>query len=119
MAVTQVIDITKDFTNGSGICNIDLAGNDWAVLQIITNSATINFLTSNDGGAVTGGAEGNAKSAANFFAVQGTNLATGVAATTLAAGAGANFRFPVIGRYLQLNGSGTVVKILVHLSKIG
>lgn len=115
MAVSQIIDVTTQF-NANGLANIDVSGNDWIVVEITTPAAAVSFKHTNDAGAITGATEGNALSAANFLAVQGTDLSSGSAATSTAVSS--IYRFGVIGKFFQLSGT-TAGKILVHLSKIG
>jgi hypothetical protein len=115
MALATVLDISIDF-NADGIATIDLSSWDWAVVQLVSPSGTVNFLASNDDGAQTGIQQGNSSLATNFTAVQGVNLATGVGATS--ANASSLFRFPIVGRFLQLSGGQPASKILVYLQKI-
>jgi len=118
MAISTTLDVTPTFsTGGSSSINIDVSGWDTAVVQLVSPSGSINFLSSNDGGAITGVTDGNATSAANFTAVQGVNLATGAAATL--GGVSGLWKISGMGRYLQLSGSSiTATKVLVELSKI-
>lgn len=115
MAVSQVVDVTADFNDGSEAI-LDIGGFDFAVVQLVTPSGTVNFLHSNDAGAVTGVSDGSAASAINFVAVTGTVMSTGAGATSLAA---SNLiKFTGIGRFLQIKGSAvTAVKVLVRLYK--
>lgn len=115
---STVFDASANFkSGGSSLINIDLSGWDYCVVQLVGPSGTINFLSSNDDGSVTGSVQGGPLAALNFTAVQGTNLATGAASTSGAAGG--LWKFNVIGRFLQLSGSSvTATKILVYLSKI-
>jgi hypothetical protein len=102
-----------------GLINIDVGLYDYIVVQIIGSTGTINFLTTNDGGGVQGETDGNATSAANFTAVQGTNV--GSTSTSTSAGAGTSmYRFSYIGKYFQLSGAGvTATKIIVYAMAIG
>lgn len=115
---STVFDASANFqAGGTGLQNIDLSGWDYCVVQLVGPSGTINFLSSNDDGSVTGQIQGGPLTAINFTAVQGTNLATGAAATS--GGVAGLWKFSGIGRFLQLSGSGiTATKILVYLSKI-
>lgn len=116
MAVQQIIDRTADFNSGS-LCIMDIGGWDFAVVQFVGTSGTINFLHSNDSGDLTGISDGSEASAVNFVSVTGTNLATNTGATSIAAAA--LIKFTGIGRYLQLSGSGaSVTKLLIRLYKI-
>lgn len=114
MAVQIVKDVSLGFTTNSFIVD-DIGGFDFAVVQFVGVAGSINFTHSNDGDAITGVTDGNHVSALNFVSVQGTNLATGVAATSTAADA--LYKFTGIGRYLKLSG-GTATKILIRLYKI-
>lgn len=113
MAVSQVIDFADRYSASTPL-NIDIGGWDFVVVQLVTPSGTTSFLTSNDGGGITGVSDGNSASAANFNAVTGTNLATGSGVTTLAAAG--SVKFAGIGQYLQLNG-GSAAKVLVRYYK--
>ena len=116
MAVQQVIDITADFNSGS-LAIIDIGGWDFAVAQFVGTTGTINFLSSNDSGDITGVSDGSAASAVNFVSIQGTNLTTGSGATST--NAATLFKFSGVGRYLEFQGSGSsVTKLLVRLYKI-
>lgn len=116
MALSTVLDISNDF-NLSSSKNIDVSGWDSITIQLVTPSGAINFLTTNDSGAIQGVTDGNAFTAANFTAMQATNLATGVAATSGAATG--LWRTNAFGRFLQLSGTSvTAAKILIYLSKI-
>jgi hypothetical protein len=89
-----------------------------ALSQILDLTARYNAATSNDANAIEGASDGSAVSATNFTVVQGTNLATSAAASTLAATG--LMRFGYIGKFLQIDGGGTVTcdKVLVRLFKI-
>lgn len=113
-------DLTNDYNNNSGVINIEIGSYNYMVAHIITNSATITFKASNDGNEIAGSSLGSTSQATNFIAVQGTNLATGTAATSITATSapGTLWQFGVVGRYFQFSGSGTVGKLLIQLSKI-
>lgn len=113
MAVQQVIDFADRYS-ASAPLNIDIGGWDFVVVQLVTPTGTTSFLTSNDGGGITGVSDGNSASASNFIAVTGTNLATATGATSLAADG--LIKFSGIGQYLRLSG-GSAVKVLVRYYK--
>lgn len=116
MAVDKVLDVTGKF-NADGQVIMDIGGFDYADVQLVSPTGTINFENSNDSGAVTGVSDGSAASAINFVAVQGTNLGSGSAVTSL--NASGVVKFNGVARYLRLIGSGvTAEKILVRLYKI-
>jgi hypothetical protein len=116
MSVQIVLDVTDDFNADSDV-KLDTGGFDYAIVQLVSPSGTVNFLHTNDSGAIEGVSDGSAVSATNFVAVQGTNLAAGTAVTSLAASG--LVRFGYIGRFLQLSGTSvTATKVLVRLYKI-
>jgi hypothetical protein len=116
MSVQIVLDVTADFNADSKV-QLDTGGFDYAIVHLVSPSGTVNFLHTNDSGDVEGVSDGSAVSATNFVAVQGTNLASGTAVSSLAASG--LVRFGYIGRFLQLSGeSVTVTKALVRLYKI-
>lgn len=116
MALCTTLDVTNQFNLDNGYVQ-DLSGWDDIVVQLVTPSGAVNFTATNDGGAVQGVTDGNSALAINFTAVQGTNLATGVAATSL--NASGLMRFGVVGQYLQLAGTGvTADKVILYLHKV-
>jgi hypothetical protein len=116
MAVQQIIDVTADI-NATGRCQVDIGGFDYAVVQLVSPTATATFATTNDAGAITGSSDGNATSAINWVDVQGTNLNSGSAVSTLAASG--IVRFQSIGQFLRIMGPAlTVTKALIRLYKI-
>ena len=117
MALSQVLDVTKEYSVNK-VHNLDIGGYDYAIVQLVNPSGTVTFKTSNDANAQEGASDGSAVSAINFTAVQGTNLATSAAASTLAATG--LMRFGYIGKFLQIDGGGTVTcdKVIVRLFKI-
>ena len=124
MSVQIVLDVTNEFNSGSesgfpGLVKLDTGGYDYAVVQFVSPTGTITFKHTNDSGDIQGVSDGSAISSDNEQLVQGTNLATGAAATST--GASSLFRFQSNGRYLFLDGSATpvtVTKLLVRLYKI-
>lgn len=116
MAAERILDVTTDL-NADGRVVIDCGGWDYADVQLVSPTTTVNFENTNDSGAVTGVSDGSAASATNFVSVQGTNLATGTGVTSL--NASGVVKFNGIARYLRLIGAGvTVTKALVRLYKI-
>lgn len=116
MGLNKMLDLTIPYTN-NGFVNIDVGMWDNVEVQIVGPTGTVSFNASNDSGAITGITDGNATSAKNFTAIQGTNLATGTAVTTTAAAG--TFKFPVTARYLQLTGGGPLTELLIMLYKVG
>lgn len=112
--VSSYIDATDKF-NVAGKFVQDVGEWDFVVVQLVTPVGTTTFNTTNDAGAITGVSDGTPTSATNWIAVQGTNLNSGAAASTLAADG--LLRFAVIGKYLQLSGT-SAAKVLIKLSKI-
>ena len=116
MAVQSIIDATADI-NADGRWQGDIGGFDYAIVQLISPTSTATFATTVDSGDVTGISDGSAASATNFIDVQGTNLNSGTAVTTLAVSG--MVRFSYIGRFLRIMGPGlTVTKALIRLYKI-
>lgn len=117
MALEQRIEITQDL-NDNSIWQGDIGGWDYAVVQLVSPTGTFTFNTTNDANPVLGVSEGSAVSATNWIAVQGTNLNSGSAVTTLAASG--LVRFQGIGQFLQIIGAGAaqVTKAFVRLYKI-
>jgi hypothetical protein len=107
---------TLTFTNNKVVLDIG----EWQTLtvQVINPGGTISLLGTNDDGAITGSTNGNAGDAANFNAVQATNLTTGIAVTAVT---GTNlFRIdPVSFKYLQIGdgSTATATKIMVFKTK--
>lgn len=118
MAVQQIKDVTAEF-NANGAATIDLGGNDYAIVHLVTPSAAVTFKTSNDANAITGASDGSATSAINFSNVQGTDLSSGSAVTSL--NASGILRFGYVGRFLKLDGGAgvTCVKAIIRLVNIG
>lgn len=114
--LSKTLDITIGF-NESGVLPLDVSGWDIITVQIVgTPSATITFQTTNDAGGVQGESDGDASTATNWNAVQGTNLTTGATVTTAAAEG--TYRFNNIGRFFRLSSSsGTVTEMFLYLSK--
>jgi len=117
MATQTIIDISADLNNNS-IWQGDVGGWDYAVVQLITPTGTFTFNSTVDAGAITGVSDGSAISAINWIAVQGTNLNSGSATTTLAASG--LVRFQGIGQFLQISGAAAaqVAKAFIRLYKI-
>ena len=114
--ITQLIDATADF-NTNSFYNVDVSGWDYVVLQLVTPTGTVTFNTTNDGGVITGSADGNARSAKNWNLCLGTNVATGATASTVAASS--MFRFSYIGKYFQITGTAiTATLVIISLNKI-
>lgn len=114
MGLAKHLDVTTDF-NTNGLVNLDVSGWDNIVVQFVTPAAAVTFKSTNDGGAVQGVSDGNAKSALNFTVIQGTDIATGTAATTTSTSS--TYKFALGGKYFQLSGT-TAAKILVMFYKI-
>ena len=115
--ISFVKDLTSTF-NSNGAIVFDIGAWNYITLQTVTNSATLSFYVTNDGGAIEGSTSDEPDTAANFFAFLGTNLTAGTTATTLSNGSGATFSFPSGVKYLKVSGGGTVTKMILHLSKI-
>lgn len=117
MAVQKILDITTDL-NANSIWQGDIGGWDYAVVQLVSPTGTFTFNSTNDANAITGVSDGSNISATNWIAVQGTNLNSGSAVTTLAASG--LVRLQSIGQFLQISGAAAaqVTKAFVRLYKI-
>ena len=116
MGLSKKLDLTTAF-NASGFVNIDVGLWDKVDLQVVTPTGAITFNGTNDGGEITGITDGNALSAKNWNVVQGTNLATGSAATST--NASSTYQFSVTTKFLQFTSAGaTVTEMLVWMYKI-
>jgi len=96
-------DITDEL-NANHSVNLDVS--EWQNLTIHLSGSvtgTINVLGTNDSGAVQSVSDGNSVSAANFTAIQGTNLASG--ATVTAVAAAGNFKFVIGTKFIQIGGT--------------
>lgn len=116
MALERILDITADI-NADGRAVVDCGGWDNAEVQLVSPNTTANFETTNDAGGITGVSDGNAVSATNYVSVQGTNLTSGAAVTSL--GTSGIVKFTNLGSFLRVIGGGlTVTKAFVRLYKI-
>lgn len=116
MATERLIDCTSDF-NADGRTQLDIGSFDYADVQLVSPTGTVNFENTNDANAITGVSDGSSVSATNWVSVQGTNLATGTGVTSLAASG--IVRFQSVATFLRLLGAGvTATKVLVRLYKI-
>lgn len=115
-------DFARDFNSLYKI-TLDLSGWDRTDINVIAPfSGAINVYASNDGGAVLGVTQGNAKLATNFTPVQVVNLATGTAVNSISTAG--NYRYDVNAQFLRLQGvpadtPTNVYKLLLENSKIG
>jgi hypothetical protein len=114
--ITTTFDVTADFNANSAV-NLDVSGWDYIIAQFVSPTGTVTFNTTNDGGEITGAVQGNARSAKNWNLCFGTNVATGVGASTIAASS--MFRFSYVGRFIQFTGTAiTATAVIITLSKI-
>ena len=113
---STLIDSTTDF-NANAKVQLDVSGWDYVIVQLVSPTGTVTFKSTNDGGESTGTINSSPQTATNWVAIQGTNLNTGTAITTIAASG--IIKFNQVGRFLQLESVGqTVGKCLVQLTKI-
>lgn len=113
----KTLDLSADFAVAQNV-KIDVSGWDYALVQVQTPSAAIQFNGSNDSGGVVGITDGNALSSTNYQPVAGVNTANN-AVVNSTAGNGI-FKFNVVSRFLQfVAASGTTVgRLVVSLTKI-
>ncbi len=108
---SQQHDYTYNINNQKQV-TLDVGEWDRVTAQIVAPvTGTVFVYGSNDGGAVTGVTQGNAKLATNFNPAEVTNLATHAVTNTITAAG--NYK------YLRLAGGGiSVYKLLVDNMKI-
>lgn len=120
MALANQQDFTLEF-NKTGILNIDVSGWDSFSVQIINPSAALSFNTTNDGGAVQGEKNGSPQNATNWVVLEGINVTTGAATSTVAQSTGGLFKFRDFGKYFQLtageNAPATANAVLFNFQK--
>ena len=120
--LAQYLDVSSNFVaGGTGTAVVELSNYDYCVVQFVTLSgAAASFKTTLDSGAVQGTTDGNATLANNYLDVYGVDItsSTNALVKSLASGSGI-IRFPVVGRYLKIGGTGCLAtKVLVMLAKI-
>lgn len=111
--LSQNWDLTATFNANNGV-KVDVS--EWQFVTIGidgTVSGTVNILGTNNGGAIEGSGDGNAKSSLNYTAMQAINLATGAATTSISA-AGL-YRITVGSKYLQVGGAAAATTGKVYL----
>ncbi len=114
-------DLAQEFNSLYKI-TLDLSNWDKTTIQVVAPiTGTIFVYGSNDGGAVTGVTQGNAKLATNFNPVEVTNLATHAVVNSISAAG--NYGYTVNAQFLRLQGSpaGTanVYNLFLENYKIG
>jgi len=98
---SRMVDATAIFQTGAAQTTfLDVSGWDVVTLQIVTPSAAINFTTTNDNGSVAGVLPPVPVVPANFIALQGINVGTGAAVTSLAASG--IVRFTNFAKFIQI-----------------
>lgn len=99
--MSRMIDATPTFQAGAAQdFNLDVSGWDVVTMQVVSPSATINFTTTNDNGYVVGQLLPVPVVPANWTAVQGINVGTGTAVTSLAATG--MVKFTNFGKFIRL-----------------
>lgn len=115
MALQQIL-VRTDELNSTGEVKLDIGGYDYCIVQIVAPTGTVSFATSNDANPIQGASDGNATSSDNYVTVQGINLATSAAVSSLATGG--LVRFGYIGQFLRISTPSSVGKCIVRLFKI-
>jgi len=115
MALQQILDKTSAL-NETGEVKLDIGGYDYCIVQVVSPTGTVSFATSNDANAIQGASDGSAISSLNYTSVQGTNLATSAAVSSLAASG--LVRFGYIGQFLMISSPASVGKLIIRLFKI-
>lgn len=116
--LSQIFDVTSEL-NANHEVKLDVSLWNTVTVQVTgTPSGTIDIKGSNDGGAVQGSTEGNAKSSTSFTAIQATKLSDGSAVTTLATAD--SYSITVKTKYLYLGGSNaaTTGKVLIFANTV-
>lgn len=99
--MSRMVDATPIFQTGAAQTTfLDVSGWDVVTVQIVTPSAAINFTTTNDNGSVAGVLPPVPIVPANFLAVQGINVGTGTAVTSLSASG--IVKFTNLAKFLQI-----------------
>lgn len=99
---------------------IDMSGWDYVVVQIINNSNSIVFKSTNDGGAIEGSLQDAAITADNFSDILGINVSDGTTSTSTSGNG--MFKFNDFARYIKLYLSdepSQTIKVKAMLYKIG
>ena len=113
--LSRILDVTADFNTNNGV-KLNLSEWETATFQFVTPTGTISITGSNDGNEITGSTNPNAYASINFTAIQATNLATGLAVTSVAASG--LYKITVSCQYIQFGGaSAAAAKVLVFLNK--
>lgn len=103
MALGHPLDVTLQYKQNVYNINLDVSGWDKVAIHLIPPVVgPVHVYGSNDGGALQSVRDGNAELATNFVPIQVTPLATGTAATSMAA-AGL-YTVPVNAQYLRMQG---------------
>lgn len=114
--ISRLVDVTSDF-NANAKVQLDVGEWDYIVAQFVSPTGTVTFKATNDGGAVLGVSQGDAKSAINWNVINGLNLATNASAVNT--NASSLFKFNVVGKFIQFESVGqTVGKLLIQYAKI-
>lgn len=112
MALSQLLVLTEEFNKSASVV-LDVEGYDYAIVQLKTPSATVDFSSTNNGGSPD-----NSANATDFVSFMGTNLTTQTGVVTLATSG--LVRFERGGKYLKLSAAAatTVALLIVRLYKI-
>jgi hypothetical protein len=115
--LAQYLDLTEQF-NENHYCEFETSNYDYALVQFISPTSDIYFYATIDSGAIQSVSDGSIVSSQNYYSILGTDLSTG--SDIIQSAANTIIRFPVVGRYIKLDGTGGVTanKILVMLAKI-
>ena len=115
--LAQYLDLTEQL-NADGYASFETSNYDYAVVQIIGQSGTMDFLLTINSGAIQGVTDGNILTSLNYSQTYATQLIDGTLTTSSNSGNGL-YRFNVVGRYIKIGKKGaTVNKLLVMLAKI-
>lgn len=109
--ITQLLYLTTEFNAANGI-KLDVSGWDYATIQAVSPSGTINITATNDGGA-----NSDASTSQNYTGVLATKLVDNSSVSSIAA-AGL-YRVVISAKYLSIGGaSAAATSLLVNLQKV-
>ena len=116
--LAQYLDLTDEFNNNDGEVAFEASSYDYAVVQIIGQSGSMDFKSTINSGAIQGVTDGNILTSIIYSQAYATQLVDGALVTSSNSGNGL-YRFNVVGRYIKLFKRGASVnKLLVMLTKI-
>jgi hypothetical protein len=111
MSLSFPFDATNQFKQNVYSITLDMSGWDRTTIQVVPKAApgsAIFIYGSNDANALQGVRDGDAQLATNFTLIQGTNLASGTAGTSITNAASLT-KVDINARFLRVQGGGADV----------